>query len=501
MKQKIPLVALVLVATFLLIKCNKIEKGPFASYDPFAPDKMSECLKAYCEKDVVLDDHQDGSMQVYVDFSDGMVNAYQGNTNNLEMIKALANKFTTKACFYKLASGVIDTMQLSFNEIYNKVTDPKAYSTEIMAPIEDAIKRITEANQETLLVTDFEEYTTDGKEQFRAYADKYFTNWLKKGNSITFYVSNFKEKKIDKHLYFIVFSTSANTLKRNVEYAWAGRNLIYQTFTLSTDFYKFETNYPAATKGGEYFDNDGNSIILCTNSDYYINACAHGYEYYPVQSNWNDILYNAKAMMEPGTPKPFTHLLRNLFVNFQNMDSYKVESLGIKVSDVTDDFRFYTECQEVKNHQPKMTVDPSGNKVFAVDNDEIALTCYDKNGTLKKEWNYSAKSTKEISDAFILDDELFANTNNVNPEKTEIGIKFHSNFDGSQIAKSSGLLRIDIVMEDCSPNVDNLDSLFTWNSTTKKGEVNTSLRESIRNVLQELNPQGEAIYSYFIKCI
>lgn len=498
-KKKLLVAACLMAGAFAVTSCGN-GNDPFAScgFNAFDQGQMKDRLAAYTQKDVMPAAESDGTMRVYIDFSDGMVNAYKGNSNNLEMIKALANKFTTKADFKKLAGGQIQDMDFSFNEIFNKVVDPRSYSTEIMAPIEEAVKTITEGNDESLLVTDFEEYTTDKKEQFRGFAEQYFEEWIKKGNSITFYVANFVEKRIDKHLYFIVFNTPQNKLKTLVEQAWAGRNLDYETFDLTTNFYTFETNYPAANKGGEYFNEDGYSIVFGTNAEYYVNASEKNYEYYPCQASWADIFNNSKALMEQGVKKPFTHLFRNLFVNFKNTDSYNVESLAVKVSDVTEDFDFFSKCNEAKNHPMKMDKDASGNVIVAADNDEIALTCYDANGELRSEWKYSPKSVNAVADALVLDEELFNNTKNENPEKTEIGIKYHNNFNGTQLTDGR-LIRIDVVINKCEPNIEALSSLFTWQSITQKGKTNNSLEESVRNTIQSLNPDGKVVYTYYVK--
>ena len=122
------------------------------------------------------------------------------------------------------------------------------------------------------MVTDFEEYTTDGKEQFENFAKDEFIKWLKMGNSITFYVANYQEKNaktkrtVDKHLYFIVFNTAANKLKADVEYAWKDRGYTYEQFELSTDIYSLENKYAAADKGGQYYDQEGNDIVFAVNN-------------------------------------------------------------------------------------------------------------------------------------------------------------------------------------------------------------------------------------------
>jgi hypothetical protein len=61
-----------------------------------------------------------------------------------------------------LGGGKINPLDYNSNELFNKVSDPKQYK-DIMAPIQETLKKITEGNNDALLVSDFEEYTTDGK--------------------------------------------------------------------------------------------------------------------------------------------------------------------------------------------------------------------------------------------------------------------------------------------------------------------------------------------------
>ena len=85
-----------------------------------------------------------------------------------------------------------------------------------------------------------------------------------------------------------------------------------------------------------------------------------------------------------------------------------------------------------------------------------------------------------------------------NAEKTEIGIVFHPNYNDNEALRNARLVRVDVVIAECTPNYDNLDELFSWESINVKGEKNDALAQSIKNALQEVNPKGKAIYSYYI---
>jgi hypothetical protein len=74
-----------------------------------------------------------------------------------------------------------------------------------------------------------------------------------------------------------------------------------------------------------------------------------------------------------------------------------------------------------------------------------------------------------------------------------IAIDFNPGFGGTMAGgKVPQMLRVDVVIAQAEPCTENLDELFAW-----KG--NDNLASSIRNVLQELRPEGTPVYTYFIK--
>ena len=497
----------VVALSFMVTSCgNKGDVFTQAGIDVMNPQYISENIRAYQMKDVECPGEEDCTMNVYIDFSNGLWQAYRGNANNSGMISSIAQNLTGSVNWYKVGSKVIEKMDFPNTELYNKVVDVTSYSSEIMAPIQENIKQIVENNQEALFVTDFEEYTADGKEQFLGFAKDYFIDWVKKGNTIDFYVTNYSEKcrdgrTVGKHLYFIIFSTPAQQLKSKIDYALKGRSYTYETFNLSRNFFTLTNEYPSASKGGNYYDNSGRDVVSNMNESQYVNGVQEHFEFYPFQESWSNIYVNSKGLMEPDAPKPFTHLFRNLFINLKNDDIFTINGLSVRVYDVTDDYKFFAQANEAKKHAPKMTKDESGNLVVDEgSSDEIALKCYDSKGDLKAEWNYSPKNVTELPEVFALDQHLFNNSKSSNPEKTEIGVVYHPNFTGS-LPNPGALLRVDIVVDKCEPNFDKLSGLFSWASSTQIDTTNESLMESIRNTLgdSEVNPEGRVVYSFFIK--
>lgn len=494
------------VAAMLTVTgCGKTS-GSIDDIDAFDPAQIAENLEAYTMKDCKDAEDPSKNKNVYIDFSDGMYNVFQYDYNK-QMIKNLTNRLTNEVKWFQLAENKIEPIEGSNTQVFDKIYVDKNYNS-IMAPIEKAVNVITGSSEESLLITDFEEYTTvnDKKPEevpHHAFAMNGFKQWLKKGNTIDFYITDFTEKGKTKHLYFVVFSTPAGELKDLVEKAFEGNNNFdYKTYTIDPYKYAMSTKYPSETKGGNFYDEKGVDNIFIMDEAKglkYKNACDKGYEFYPSAQPWEDIHANAVAYMEEGTPKQFTHLMRNLFINMQAVTAYKIDKLDVRVSDVTEDFEFFVKTREVAKNKPKMTTDGSGNKVVDEENNNpIALECYNADGSLKKEWKYEQKAIKELREVLALDTKLYENSMKENAAETEIGIVFHPNYNDNEALRNARLVRVDVVIAECTPNYDNLDELFSWESITKKGEKNDALAQSIKNALQEVNPKGKAIYSYYI---
>ncbi|MFA7081515.1 MAG: hypothetical protein WC135_02775 [Bacteroidales bacterium] len=451
----------------------------------------------------------DSSPKVYIDFSDGMVHAYTSNPDNAKIIEKITQKLTgSDILWFGLGRGVIYPLDFPTTQLYNKVTDTRSYAKEIMAPIEGAVKDITSSNSDALLVTDFEEYTPDRKEQFENFAKGYFIDWLSKGNSIDFFITDYTEKTNDrrtitKHLYFIVFNAGPEKkMLTDINYALKDRGYKYETFSLSTTFYTLSNEYEAVKRGGNYYDKNGNDIVGSLDAETYINGLTKNnkpFEFYNFQQPWKDIIINSKSLMEAGVPNPFTDFFRKLYLDASNDDVFLLKGLDVKVYDVTEDFVFHAKTNEVNAHKPKLSKDASGNSIIADDEtDVISLTCFNGEGNIKNEWKYSPKDYLALNEVFVLNKELYNNGYKQNKNKIELGIKYHPNFSGSQISNPNGLLRVDIIIDECDVNFNRLD-LFKWESLTVAGKQNESLAEAIRNTLDKVNPKGKVIYSYFIK--
>lgn len=495
----------VTVTAFCLINCGGEEKSAFSNFHP--ENEIEKYVDGYYSASLGESSNpKTGKSAVYIDFSDGLVQAYTKNPQNKSIIQAITNKLVSPSIeWFALGGGKISNLEYNSNELFNKVSDPKQYK-DIMAPIQETLKKITEGNNDALLVTDYEEYTTDGKEQFENYPKSYFTNWLKKGNSITFFYTDYEEVnskiKSSKHLYFTVFTQgkpNENSMISRVRDALKGR-ITTSEFALSNNPYSVSNEY-----GGK--DNTGlqnKQFNQWTNLNK--NACLDKklpYEVIGINKAWNeDVDKYVKNIID----KESGIFLGKLFLNASDQSSYKLNKVTVKVYDVTEDYKFYAQCEEAKNHAPEMTKDKGKNDVWSSESnkDNITTTCFEKDKTeLKKEWIYGATTAKQHElweEVFTYDENIFGSHLKKSPEKVEIITTFNKNYKLKNIKNSAALLRVDIIIDDATFNIDNPQLKdFEWNSIINKGILNTSLYESIRNTLQEVSPKGKILYSYYIK--
>ncbi len=504
------IISAVSVTVVCLIFCGgENEKSAFSNFHP--EKEIEKYIDGYYSVSLGESSNpKTGKSAVYIDFSDGLIQAYTKNPQNVSIIQAITNKLVSPSIeWFALGGGKISNLEYNSNELFNKVSDPKQYK-DIMAPIQETLKKITEGNNDAMLVTDYEEYTTDGKEQFENYPKSYFINWLKKGNSITFFYTDYEEvnsktkNKSAKHLYFTVFTQgrpNENSMISMVRDALKGRYTTSE-FTLSNNPYSVSNEYG----GKDYTGLQNKQFNQWTNLNN--NACLDKklpYEVIGVNKAWDeDVDKYIKNIID----KESGIFLGKLFLNASDQSSYKLNKVAVKVYDATEDYKFYAQCEVAKNHAPKMTKDKGKNDVWSSESkkDNITTTCYEKDKTeLKKEWIYGATTAKQPElweEVFSYDENIFGSHLKNSPEKVELITTFNKNYKLKNIKNSAALMRVDIIIDDATFNSENTKlNDFQWNSTTQKDKVNNSLSEAIRNTLQDpsVSPKGKILYSYYIK--
>jgi hypothetical protein len=427
------------------------------------------------------------------------------------MIQAITNKLVSPDIeWFAMDSGKIKKLELSSNEVFNKVSNPKEYKS-LMAPIQETLKKITESSNDALMVTDYEEYTTNGIEQFENYPKKYFIDWLKKGNSITFLYTDYVEVNAKtkvtslKHLYFTVFThgkANENSMVTQIKEALKGRytpkefNLNNNPYTISNDYGGKEMTGIADKTFAKWVNYNSNA-----NFDKSL-----PYEVIGMNKAWNeDIEKYVKNIIE----KQDGVFMEKLILNASNQSSYKLGKVAVKLYDASEDYEHYARCEEAKKHTPKLEKDKGKNDVWTKEstNDAIIASCYEKNTTnIKKEWVFAPttdpEALKPIEEVLDYDQKIFADHLKNSPDKVELITTFHKNYKLKKVEKADALWRVDFVIDEATFNDSNPQLAdFEWSSTTKAGTTNRSLSEAIRNTLQDpsVAPKGKVIYTYYIK--
>ena len=490
---------LVVIVLFGMTSCDFIKELLAGENEP----SFREQLNTYLKKDLPVVTVSSNKYAAYFDFS-GVYVAYE-DPETKETFNGLTQKVTSNGNFniYKLANSEITELTGELNPAQqflqiHSVTE----QNQLYAPIEATLQKITDEGRSALLVTDFEEYTKDGVIYTQAYAAPYFKKWLQGGGDITFYVTDYLEKNLQKHLYYVIFDSNHHELLKLVEDGLEGLPKNYTRFTLATNAYPMSYSHLSAAQGGTYHDGQGQDIV----SSSVENGTDNGFfmvdslraESYVFENSWEDIIKNASEQTkENGADIPFTHLFRNLFIDLSHSDSYKIKELEVKVYDIQDDFDKYWAYSVAIANKPTIQKE-AGETYVDFTGSEAGQPYYDEaTGKLLSEYDYSKGPGKiiEIHDMLDFDDDLFESSFKKDPAHTELGIFFHKGFTGKILQQDNpnALLRIDIVPEEVEIcNLDKIDKLFGW-------QGNDCLSASVKSVLQDLKPIGKPIYSYFVR--
>ena len=478
-----------------------------------APDisPSPENLQKYYERDSQrMKAHE--KFAAYFDFS-GVYVAY-ADPATAQTFNGITQKVTGSLQnydLYSLANSKIEQLSSgdlqSAAQIFERLHDPAAQG-QLYAPIEQALHKIVADDRSALLVTDYEEYTPGHKIYQQAYATPYFEEWLKRGKEITFFVTDYMEGSLPKHLYYTVFDDESHRLLKEVEDALAGKPQNYKRFTLSMHNY-IVAPMPGGTSGayagpclgGTYHDQDGEDVVTASVE----NGEPDGFnplpnaraEVYTFDEQWEGIVQNARDQQDAEIPAAFRfkHLFQNLYADFSNADSYQIKALGVRMTDVGNDFERYMNWLTAMTHQPKVTV-VDGEQQVEVPDESAAF--YDDKGQLLPDYDYikNGIQVSEVSGVTVFDQKLFEQTfAQTAGRKVELAVNLSPSFGGTIAGKDdqSGLYRIDLYVADAEPNLGpQIDALFGWPG-------NNCLSSAVRNVLQHCNPRGSNVYTYFVR--
>lgn len=451
-----------------------------------------------------------GKYSIYYDLSDGMKYAYQNNTLK-HYLSDITNRINGSWDVYGLVTGKVVSIQESGNELYDKVNN-EPY-TDIKAPIEESMKDIVRNQRPSLIVSDLEEYQTiNGRtviQHRQAYAKNYFSQWLRMGGQVYFFVMDYKEpinrknasEMKDKHLFFVAFDNAEGDVRDFVEKAIAIRSKSYRTFNLSSNTYSISTEYAKATQGGNYHDSKGEDIVSAVNEDIkkgdcFINSSEFNWEFYPCYVPWNDILKNAKDMQNPEVAKvdQYKHFLSKLFITFEDEDAFKIEDLDITVTNIQKDFDSYLNYMNATQCKPSVNV-IDGETVVDFSACPDGKDFYDERGNLLSQYEYKKYNGKKVEDMFVI-----SMNETKEKGKYEICVDFSDKFTGENANVQEGdMLKLEISLGNANKgDIQNLKKNFIWQDVD---DENDAIFTSILNTLDdpEINPKGKLVYTYYVR--
>ncbi len=505
-KGKVFSFVLVIGVLVLLVidSCGCVNTGsedPFvkARFNPYDQD-LGTRIAAY--NNTITSQHnksKSGNPALYIDFSSGINNAFSDPAIRSMMTDCFNTILAQNFEVYKLGSNKITALNVAnTTDLGQQVSNPGQY-LDIWAPIQSAVEKIVDGNNDALLITDFEEWQMNIEVTNTAYLKIPFSKWLEKGNSIHFFIADYKEGAVDKHLYFTIFSygdTDASSMISKLENKLGS---LTTRFDLSDKSYKLRTAYTSDKTGGIFYDTNGKSDKaknVLDLKDNYINGLKNGkhFEFYPLGLDWKSI-----EELHATYSSQTNDFFRKLYIDLSNQDSYTFGDFDVKVSDVTTDFENFAKAEEAKKRKPKLAKGNNGESRFAdEEKDVISLTCYDPDGKLKEQWLYKPKSSNQLTEVFTFNKMLFSNTKASDSKNVEFGVSFDPKFTLKNIPTPDGVIKVDVILNTATPNLTEAKlSKFQWVNARKV--PNIALAESVKNTLQELIPTNKIIYSYYIK--
>lgn len=530
-KIKLPIFSVIL--TVVLVGCRDKKTETLTEPKDILP--VSEQVKEYVEKDHIKPIAFNDGYSAYFDFSDGMEYAYRNNAirTNLESITHTVTANSSEWNVYSMADKAVEKQNLSQTELFNKIIQTKY--DKIMAPIEKTLAQIIDEEKRSLLITDFEEYDYDSQlnknvvEQ-QAYATKYFKEWLNKGGVIQFFITDYKEKSLNKKLFFVVFDSNDLQLTDVIRKSLLGNETNYNEYLLSATPYNVYVDYSYG-RGGNYHSPTGQDIVTevieTSENDKYVNFVGLNAEFYPMGTPWIYVpgnIYNVKAM-EGGVCEG---ILSHLYIDLSANDTYEIKNLALNVYDVTNDLNNYSVYRSALRNTPDISEDEMGNKIIQFNSHPDAQFYYDVfTGEMLEQVKYKEQPSPKFEKLLKINNRVFEKSKSENSKKTHIAATLEDAYQNvtftydqnqwlipqdpalqQQLNSLDGkIIRIDVCLGDNSFDYLKLDSMFSFDSKMfyKDGKEirsnvgdNNCIYQSIRQVIQDINPQERVIYSYFM---
>lgn len=513
------LVLLVLGSCALvLLGCPEIKTG----YDWESP-AAAKLLETYHKGEVAIEQkvHVDDSLLIYQDFSDGFQEAWK-DANSMEFYRLFVSSLKiSSAKFYVVGEKSLDLIAgISEKDLFARVTNPKNYNRNYAA-LDNALNQIVNDKKRAVFVTDGELFSKDGGESELPWAREGFAKWLKEGNKLSFYVTDFIEKKKKKHVFYMIFTPadeigSKADVTDALEYALKnmqvpGSELKYVSFHFQNNAFNLEKGFSGKAPGSLSGD------LEVMEGSYALNTKGN-WEFADVALGWADIhKYFVESAISEKTGKPIKGGFpligkresggqsASLALNATALEFYKVNSVKLRVKDIYDDFMSYaTEAKCLQNPQVvkkrdngEVEIDPETEEPIVIQEGEPG--CYDGKGNLLPEFKYSPKPTKVVTDVFALNTEHF-NETMMHNAKGEVEIQLASNFEESTSlsAEHENMLKLELIVDDVVPVTSNPNlQNFIWEG--QKLPTNKAMYESVIMALRDAIPQGKVLYTWYIK--
>ena len=492
--------------------CKEIP--PLFSFSDGAPEISKKFLSKYMSatSSGVLGGVSQGQgiddVCIFVDKSSGINEAFSSANSReaSEILTRIVGNYTSAKYFSVL--GEIQ-QEDPIGAKTNYYSNPKNYHPTEMARLENALNKIVENSGLSFFITDGEEFDSRGEEaNSETWAQVAMEKWIKRGGAIHFWITDFEVKSkfngvITKHLYFMAFvpahmandNSFQNTVKslngvcpkhlelsniswRILDAPWSQQSTgldpnLLQEGVFEKNLYVRDFNNPSGS-----------------------------YEFISLQYPLSAELFKTEDFLKS---KQF---YRGLKIDLSNNKFFDVNTVNIKVTDVSNDLNRFSKYNEITLNTPNTAKDKSTNKTILDPNDPYA--CYfdleNDKPVIKPQEKYPLDSDEPSSllELFEFDNDIFANSRKDNLSKVELGFRIHRNFnetDKSLINELGyNIVRVDFQVVDFKKKSISELQYFTWKSMYKAAD-NTGLSRSIENVILSTQAKDKIVHTLFIKFI
>ena len=422
-----------------------------------------------------LDDKKlNDEVRIYVDKSSGINEAFSSTIGGVKAKDLLIEIARLKNVKYFSVLQDINPELIpgAPTNYYYKATN---YHPTESASLEKALKVITENNSLSFFITDGEEWINGEEANKEAWAQLPMEEWIKKGNSIHFWITDFEigfknkgAKNIKKHLFFMAFVPSNIATEKSFKDLVKSLNDINPVHLelSNTSWQILKPDWPEQSTGL-----DAN---LLKDGVFEKNIYIRNFENTVGRYEFMSILLPIKAevlTVEGALTKP--QFYRDLFIDLSNNKFFDISKLDIDVTDISIDLNSFSKFEEIVSNQPNTVKEKETNKTILDPNNPYSCFYDLKNDkpVLKGEHNYTKNYQNSLKELFQFDEEIFKNSKKDNASKVELGIKFHNYFNESDQKLDNKLgyniVRVDFKIADFKEKSFSESSYFTWQSMWK----------------------------------